>query len=410
MPYIAGGTSMQFRWPARARGRTRLTRRSRGQSLVEFALVLPVLLLLVLIGIDFGRVYLGWVNLQNLSRIAANFAANNPTAWTGAGDSNAQALYQRLVLNDARAMNCELPQVAGQPAVPEPTFAAGTNLGGTAEVQLTCTFDVITPIIGEILGDKVPVSASATFPIKSGGVAGIPVGGGGGTGGGNEPTADFIGTPVSGAAPLEVTFTDLSLNAPTAWTWTFGDGGSSNTQNPTHTYASPGTYTVSLTATNAAGFDTLTRSAYIVVSGTTAADFSATPTSGFAPLAVAFTDLSSGGPTSWSWSFGDGGTSTVRNPSHTYSSAGTYTVTLTVNGPGGPSTQTKTGYIVVGAAQCIVPNVSDGATKKVQATSTLHGLGFAVATVGDSGNWQVRVQSPQGGLQVACGSTVTLYQ
>src|SRR6476659_5639717 len=57
--------------------------KSLGQSLVEFALVLPVMLLLMLTALDFGRVYLGYINLQNMARIAANFAADNPSAWDG---------------------------------------------------------------------------------------------------------------------------------------------------------------------------------------------------------------------------------------------------------------------------------------------------------------------------------------
>jgi hypothetical protein len=67
--------------PRRTAGRSR----ARGQSLVEFALILPILLLLALIAVDFGRVYLGWINLQNEARIAADFAANNPLAdWNDA--------------------------------------------------------------------------------------------------------------------------------------------------------------------------------------------------------------------------------------------------------------------------------------------------------------------------------------
>lgn len=77
------------------------------------------------------------------------------------------------------------------------------------------------------------------------------------------------------------------------------------------------------------------------------ADFSGAPQSGSAPLAVAFTDLSAGSVTSWSWIFGDGGSSSLQHPSHTYTTAGTYTVALTATGPAGSDTLTRTGYITV---------------------------------------------------------------
>jgi len=80
------------------------------------------------------------------------------------------------------------------------------------------------------------------------------------------------------------------------------------------------------------------------------ADFSGSPTSGTAPLTVFFSDLSTGDITSWSWDFGDGvGTSTAQNPSYRYDNAGTYTVSLTVTGPGGSDTETKPDYITVTA-------------------------------------------------------------
>lgn len=78
--------------------------------------------------------------------------------------------------------------------------------------------------------------------------------------------ADFSGSPTSGDAPLDVSFTDLSSNSPTAWSWDFGDGGSSAAQNPTHQY-SDGTYTVSLEAANAYGSDTETKTDYITAIG-----------------------------------------------------------------------------------------------------------------------------------------------
>ena len=90
------------------------------------------------------------------------------------------------------------------------------------------------------------------------------------------------------------------------------------------------------------GYITVTQTGEIV------ADFTGTPTSGTAPLTVQFTDLSTGGPTMWSWDFGDGETSMLGSPSHTYQQPGTYTVTLTASSQTcGPSTKVKEGYITV---------------------------------------------------------------
>ena len=107
-------------------------------------------------------------------------------------------------------------------------------------------------------------------------------------------TAAFMGSPTSGNAPLTVNFTDQTSGAPTGWQWDFGDGNTSNQQNPVHIYQSAGTYTVKLTVTSGAGSATETKNGYITVTGTTGeapvAAFSANPTSGAAPLTVNFTD------------------------------------------------------------------------------------------------------------------------
>ena len=317
------------------------------------------------------------------------------------------------------------------------------------------------------------------------------------------PAANFSAAPTNGPVPLAVQFTDASTNAPTSWTWTFGDGYGSNLQNPSHTYTTAGDYTVSLTATNSGGSNAKTLTNYLAVansgeafaypdtittfpnpgvtliSGTLAdlqtangvyqdykcdttnqryelmytshtgytpsqvtnitieyrahstrsdtpasgnvfvrqsngswpnvggwvptstdtdyswnttavstymdatgivgfelctcptggnsnnydvltdklrfrlqlatpvADFSATPTSGLKSLAVTFTDASSNSPTAWSWNFGDSTTSTVRNPSHTYTTQGYKTVALTATNAVGSNTMTKTNYIRV---------------------------------------------------------------
>ena len=153
------------------------------------------------------------------------------------------------------------------------------------------------------------------------------------------PTAAFSADVLLGDAPLTVAFTDESTagsSAITAWSWDFGDGGTSTQQDPEHTYTTAGGYTVSLTVTTADGTDTETKADYITVTqpteGPTAA-FSADVQLGNAPLTVAFSDESTAGSaaiTEWAWDFGDGGTSTEQNPDHTFSEPGGYAVSLTV--------------------------------------------------------------------------------
>jgi PKD repeat protein len=146
-----------------------------------------------------------------------------------------------------------------------------------------------------------------------------------------------------------VIFSDTSQSDPNGWIWDFGDGTSSMKRNPTHVYSGTGTFTVSLIASNALGSDSLTRSSYIVVIEPMApqADFLASPTLGFAPLTVTFTDQSSHSPTTWLWHFGDGSTSTEQNPTHTFTLPGIYTVTLTASNLQGIDTIVKHNIITV---------------------------------------------------------------
>ena len=180
------------------------------------------------------------------------------------------------------------------------------------------------------------------------------------------PVASFYASDTSGTAPFTVQFTDTSTNSPTSWSWDFGDDETSAEQNPSHTYTNPGTYSVSLTAENSAGVNQTLQSDYLTVSTATVAEvtmiatatpaplptfpemsFSGTPTAGTAPLTVQFSLSTSGTPTSLLWDFGDGGTSTERNPSYTYVIPGTYTVILTAEYPEGSKPVTKLSYITV---------------------------------------------------------------
>ncbi|HII90637.1 MAG TPA: PKD domain-containing protein [Methanosarcina sp.] len=161
------------------------------------------------------------------------------------------------------------------------------------------------------------------------------------------PFADFSAKPTEGKAPLTVAFTDESLRSPTKWKWTFGDGTTSTKQNPTHKYSKVGRYTVILTATNDNGSNTVTKTDYIKVITKPIANFTSSVTSGKTPFNVAFNDTSTGIPAGWQWSFGDGTSSTQQNPTHKYSRAGLYTVSLTVKNAAGSNTVIKTDYITV---------------------------------------------------------------
>jgi PKD repeat protein len=144
----------------------------------------------------------------------------------------------------------------------------------------------------------------------------------------NTPVAAWTSTTTN----LSVAFVDGSTNTPTSWLWDFGDGNTSTVQSPNHVYASPGTYTVCLTATSFCGADSVCS----VVTVTCPA-----PQAGFtntvSALSATFVDQSSGTPTSWLWTFGDGNTSTQQNPTHTYASGGSYQVCLTVTNACGTS-------------------------------------------------------------------------
>jgi YVTN family beta-propeller protein len=161
------------------------------------------------------------------------------------------------------------------------------------------------------------------------------------------PVSNFSAKPTEGKAPLNVAFTDESTGDPTKWKWTFGDGAKSSVQNPTHKYSKVGSYTVTLTAKNDEGSNTVTKTNYIKVVEKPVAKFTSSVTSGKAPLNVAFIDKSTGIPTSWKWTFGDGEKSSVQNPNHQYLQEGKYKVTLTVTNAAGSSTATKTDYIKV---------------------------------------------------------------
>jgi len=178
-------------------------------------------------------------------------------------------------------------------------------------------------------------------------------GGGGddsGTGPSNDPpVASFSANPLSGSAPLTVIFVSTSTNT-TTHDWDFnGDGvlDASGTS-VSYTYNDAGSYTVSLTATGPNGVDTLTRTNYVTVSPSppVALFSAANTTTGKKDLRVEFTNESIRYSSS-SWNFGDGNTSSDTNPIHTYTTSGTFDVSLSVTGDAGTDTFTSPGLVIV---------------------------------------------------------------
>jgi len=165
---------------------------------------------------------------------------------------------------------------------------------------------------------------------------------------GNIPTIDFNISSEIAPVDSSVSFTDNTKGMPTSWLWDFGDGNTSTEQNPSHAYASEGEYTISLTASNIFGENTMVITDLISIGRAPSADFTFNKTETAEGTTFEFTDGSLYAPTIWNWDFGDGNTSTEQNPSHVYTSDGNYTITLQVSNAFGESTMVKTEQVTVG--------------------------------------------------------------
>jgi PKD repeat protein len=169
--------------------------------------------------------------------------------------------------------------------------------------------------------------------------------------------ANFTSNVTSGNIPLSVQFNDTSIGSPSSsWQWTFGDTGTSTTQNASHVYSTVGNYSVVLVATNVGGSNTSTKVYYINTSGGIPyAEFTANVTTGVNPLVVQFTDTTNASATAWNWTFGDGvagggNYSNSQNPVKTFSGVGRYNVSLNASSSSGFNRTNKSYYINVTAA------------------------------------------------------------
>jgi hypothetical protein len=158
----------------------RLSRRprTRGQALVEMAIILPLLIIFLVMAIDAGRIFFGWVALQNASRIGADYAAGHADAWQGpitGLKQNVRDRYASIIVGDLQSLGCQ----SGF-AVPDPNFdldGDGTDDfsdGALARVELDCVFDLLTPLAEGFLGNPFILHSSSDFAINRTYIGGVP--------------------------------------------------------------------------------------------------------------------------------------------------------------------------------------------------------------------------------------------
>ena len=201
---------------------------------------------------------------------------------------------------------------------------------------------------------------------------------------------DFVASasadPASGNAPLDVNFTGSATGGkfPYAYNWDFNDGGTSSGANPVHTYTEPGTYDASLAVSDSLGA-TVGATARVIVNmpPLQIVSCSATPASGNIPLAVTFGVTATGGSAAYtySWNFGDGGTSTQQNPTHTYTAPAQYAGVVTVTS--GTQTQSCTTSTI--SVTC--PSLSVACAANPTAVTVGGPVSFSCLASGGSGTY-----------------------
>ena len=226
------------------------------------------------------------------------------------------------------------------------------------EWTFSSTVNSIEPITGyfwdfgdggtSTLANPTHIFGPGTFTIKlivttaSGCTDTVTVGNGIRTG--TKPVAGFSASPRDVCANVTVNFSDLSTGNVDQWHWDFGDGSTSNVQNPNHVYNDTGYFNVQLIVWNNGCPDTLDIQNYIHVKPPIASYTVASNCS--ERLKRTFTDTSIGAD-EWNWDFGDGNTSTVQHPVHVYAASGVYTVSLTVGNFSTGCTYTHTSTVRV---------------------------------------------------------------
>jgi Flp pilus assembly protein TadG len=257
-------------------------RRTRGQSLVEFALILPVLLFLFAAVLDLGRLAFTQIAVNNAAREGAFQAAVTPSSYTAGqpcpSDGKSNVVVCRTILETRGSSISIAPSDISVQCNPSD---CSSGMGNTVTVRVTTRFQLLTPIIAQFFvgSSNLTISGTSVAQIKTLPTPGLA------------PSGSASPSPSASASPS-----------------------ASPTPSPTPACSAP-----------SAGFT-----------------FTTAPSNGKAPVTVAVTDTSTSGAcsiTSWEWNWGDGWKTPGQNPgTHTYTVIGTYDITLTVVSNGGPST------------------------------------------------------------------------
>jgi PKD repeat protein len=257
---------------------------SRGQSLVELALIAPVFLILLMTAIDLGRLMYSQITITNAAKEAALVASQGGTWQANApcSDTNTVMCGALTEAQDGFVI-VEQTRVTLTPATCDPNEPYPAGGPPTVSVEVTSPFNLLTPIIGSIVGSSIELRSTATaecLAVPAVTFPSLP-----------DPVAAFTANPMSGSEPLTVNFDASGSSSPgatiTGYSWSFGGSGVS----PTHTFTTAGTYTVVLTVTDSRG-QTGSSNATITVTGSTP---TGTPPPTCPTIDFSWTDSSNGG-------------------------------------------------------------------------------------------------------------------
>jgi len=319
--------------------------------------------------------------------------------WT---DQNGNTLMSDdPALDDPRAGTSDVPDVdlAGNPYElkdQELYLMGGTGIelfpSDVVSVELGVKFRYLTHLFTDFTDEKdIEGSDPGQLDLPRGiveGLLGLTFHFGGGC---PDMSVSASADKASGSVPMEAEYMSTVTGGcpPYAYLWDFGDGTTSTEQNPRHTYQTAGNYTASVTANDAKGNMAIGSFAVTADCPPLSATPSANPTSGTAPITVAFRAGASGGcpPLSYAWDFGDGGTSTEENPTHEYTTDGTFAAKLNVTDSKGATSQAGTVGVTASAAFVPTPDkpvVLEGVNFETNKATLLEGAANILDRVAES--------------------------